>query len=326
MDEQMIYNRIETILQKMSQKKQLQSLAKSNGIELNELELNDDTTDAVVVSVIALMLAKMDEDERYKKLCDFGMQKRSLKVEIINDYKQRANMLYNKFKNRNNPVEVSITIDGELPVDESFVCDETDEDFVLEAGIPREDLAFFGQTELKQIKECLKSVFDSMQMISDTSDQMSWFKGNPNTDSRAFDTNKQLFVSNNLKRQLALIKDKIFKAQEILEDRDRLVENNPVVSTEMRKVIKKFRDYLDYVINRYVAPVGRFIDNIMVAPKENVIRPGSTVVQYQKEFDKAINSTMSPEHFRQSCNHGLKNIAEFSWAKFDGKPVPNVSI
>lgn len=117
MDEQMIYNRIDTILQKMAQKKQLQSLAKSNGIELNETELTDDTSDAVVVSVIALMLAKMEDDERYRRLCDLGMQKRSLKVEIINDYKQRANMLYNKFKNCNNPVSVTVTIDEEIPVD-----------------------------------------------------------------------------------------------------------------------------------------------------------------------------------------------------------------
>jgi hypothetical protein len=114
MDEQMIYNRIGTILQKMSQKKQLQSLAKSNGIEINELELTDDMTDAVVISVIALMLAKMENDERYRKLCDFGMQKRSLKVEIINDYKQRANMLYNKYKSGDMAELV-----GDVPYDES---------------------------------------------------------------------------------------------------------------------------------------------------------------------------------------------------------------
>lgn len=114
MDEQMIYNRIGTILQKMSQKKQLQSLAKSNGIEINELELTDDMTDAVVISVIALMLAKMENDERYRRLCDFGMQKRSLKVEIINDYKQRANMLYNKYKSGDMADSV-----GDVPYDES---------------------------------------------------------------------------------------------------------------------------------------------------------------------------------------------------------------
>jgi hypothetical protein len=84
MNEQDIFNRIRLITDKLTQKQQLQSLAKSNGIEINELELTGDTVDAVVISVIALMLAKMNQDERYRKLCDFGMQKRSLKVEIIN--------------------------------------------------------------------------------------------------------------------------------------------------------------------------------------------------------------------------------------------------
>ena len=143
MNEQLIYDKIKVMLDRMEQKKQLQSLAKTNGIELNEMELTDDASDAVVISVIALMLAKMDNDERYRKLCDFGMQKRSLKVEIINDYKQRANMLYNKYKNGDVPTNDE-TID-DVPYDESFMydTDDMDEEEIVEEG--------FGFTTKKNI-------------------------------------------------------------------------------------------------------------------------------------------------------------------------------
>lgn len=130
MNEQDIFNRIRLITDKLTQKQQLQSLAKSNGIEINELELTEDTVDAVVISVIALMLAKMNQDERYRKLCDFGMQKRSLKVEIINDYKQRANMLYNQFKT-GNTTPVNDIVD-DVPYDESYVDDDIDDDTITE--------------------------------------------------------------------------------------------------------------------------------------------------------------------------------------------------
>ena len=138
MNEQDIFNRIRLITDKLTQKQQLQSLAKSNGIEINELELTEDTADAVVISVIALMLAKMNQDERYRKLCDFGMQKRSLKVEIINDYKQRANMLYNQFKTGNMTPVTDIVDD--VPYDESYVNDDINDDYFDESSKTRKEL------------------------------------------------------------------------------------------------------------------------------------------------------------------------------------------
>lgn len=138
MNEQDIFNRIRLITDKLTQKQQLQSLAKSNGIEINELELTEDTVDAVVISVIALMLAKMNQDERYRKLCDFGMQKRSLKVEIINDYKQRANMLYNQFKT-GNMTPVNDIVD-DVPYDESYVDNDIDNEYFDESSKTRKEI------------------------------------------------------------------------------------------------------------------------------------------------------------------------------------------
>lgn len=125
MNEEMIFQRIEKILERMGQKEQLQSLAKEKGLPINELELTNDTKDAVVLSVIALMLAKQEGDPRYRKLSDFGMQKRSLKVELINDYKQRANMLLNKYRSHGTPDQVSYV---DTPIDEYSTIQEEDDD------------------------------------------------------------------------------------------------------------------------------------------------------------------------------------------------------
>ena len=327
MDEQMIYNRIETILQKMSQKKQLQSLAKSNGIELNELELNDDTTDAVVVSVIALMLAKMDEDERYKQLCDFGMQKRSLKVEIINDYKQRANMLYNKFKNRNNPVEVSITIDEELPVEESFE-EESNVDFILEDGKITKDSPLFTDWELTKMRDKLKSAYESMKIISEVCDKAEGFHGHPVADSNIFDHNKKLFMTNDIPKHFKNIFDNINDVeQDYLGGGGRMMEGNPLVPSSIQKTSVDFDNFLEITLDKCCVPIKVFVDNMTLAHKENVIqsngaKPG-VVANYQK-FRKALK-LLSPSFFREGCNKRMKLLCEFSNAKFYGKHVPSVS-
>jgi hypothetical protein len=125
-NEQLIYDKIKVILDKMNQKKQLQELARNNGLPINELELNSDTEDMVVLSVIALMIAMLEGDVRYKKLCMLGMQKRSLKAEIINDYKQRANMIYNKYKT-GDAVSNDDVVD-DVPYDESFMYDTNNDD------------------------------------------------------------------------------------------------------------------------------------------------------------------------------------------------------
>lgn len=122
MNEQVILDHIGVILNKMHQNKQLQSLAKEKGLPVKGLELNDDTEKQLSISVVALMLAKMEGDGRYKRLSDMGMQKRSLKVEIINDYKDRANMLLNKYKNQS---EEEPTQDDDFS--EAYKIDDVDD-------------------------------------------------------------------------------------------------------------------------------------------------------------------------------------------------------
>ncbi len=87
--DQDIIDKAKTILTKLKQNQELQKLADSNGLDIkNSVNLTDDNIKNLVISVIALMLAKNNDDKRYKQLVRMGVQKRSLKTEIINAYKK----------------------------------------------------------------------------------------------------------------------------------------------------------------------------------------------------------------------------------------------
>lgn len=95
--DQDIIDKAKTILTKLKQNQELQKLADSNGLDIkNSVNLTDDNIKNLVISVIALMLAKNNDDKRYKQLVRIGVQKRSLKTEIINAYKNQAIQILNK--------------------------------------------------------------------------------------------------------------------------------------------------------------------------------------------------------------------------------------
>lgn len=77
--------------------KELQDLAEKNGVQINGVRYTDDSIMNIVTSVVALMMARNEGDPRYHQLVEQGMRKRSLKVEIINAYKDRANELINQY-------------------------------------------------------------------------------------------------------------------------------------------------------------------------------------------------------------------------------------
>lgn len=96
-DDKEIIDKAKTILTKLKQNQELQKLADSNGLDIkNSVNLTDDNIKNLTVSVISLMLAKNNADKRYKQLVQTGVQKRSLKTEIINTYKNQAIQILNK--------------------------------------------------------------------------------------------------------------------------------------------------------------------------------------------------------------------------------------
>ena len=126
--DQDIFKKVSTLLQNIDQNQQVQQAAYENGIDVkNSTRLTAATKDNLAVSVIALLLAKRNNDPRCKDLVDFGLKHRTTKVDIINDYKAEANALITRYRNGERPEpEVQITINAESYLfDEDHIYDES---------------------------------------------------------------------------------------------------------------------------------------------------------------------------------------------------------
>ena len=94
-----IFSKVGELMERLAKNQQLQNLAEQNGLDIkNTIKLTDDTVNNIAVSVIAMLLAKRDNDSRYNNLVQAGIQKRSIKTDIINTYKDQANQMINKYK------------------------------------------------------------------------------------------------------------------------------------------------------------------------------------------------------------------------------------
>lgn len=130
--EDAMFAKVGEMLVHYRKQKELQDLAEKNGVEINGMRLTDDAIMNIVTSCIALMMAKEEGDPRYRQLVDQGMKKRSLKVDIINSYKSRANDLINRYDHGpivgaepyRRDIEV---ISDEDAIEEEFYVDENGE-------------------------------------------------------------------------------------------------------------------------------------------------------------------------------------------------------
>ena len=96
-----IFSKVQNMLNHQKQTAELQKLAKDNGLDVkNSLELTDENKEKVAVASVALMLAKRAGDPKYDMLVRTGLQKRELKLDIINSYKDEAKQLINKCENK----------------------------------------------------------------------------------------------------------------------------------------------------------------------------------------------------------------------------------
>ena len=102
MDEnQEIYDKIESVMKSLKQQRDLQKLSIDNGLDVkNSIILTDRDIDNHLVAVISLLLCKRSGDSKYSKLVEAGISKRSLKTAIINEYKDQANQLIQKYKTK----------------------------------------------------------------------------------------------------------------------------------------------------------------------------------------------------------------------------------
>lgn len=99
MSDEDIIKKVDVLFSKMEENERLQKLAKANGLDVkNTIELTEDTKNNYAVSIVSLLLAKRENDVRYKMLSRVGLQKRTLKTEIVNAYKDKAMELISRYK------------------------------------------------------------------------------------------------------------------------------------------------------------------------------------------------------------------------------------
>ena len=99
MTDEDIIKKVDILFSKMEENERLQKLAKANGLDVkNTIELTEDTKNNYAVSIVSLLLAKRENDVRYKTLSRVGLQKRTLKTEIVNAYKDKAMELISRYK------------------------------------------------------------------------------------------------------------------------------------------------------------------------------------------------------------------------------------
>lgn len=99
MNDEEIFSRVTTLMEKLQKDQELQDLAERNGLDVkNSIRLNQTTQDNVAVAMISLLLAKKSGDPKYRTLVQTGLQKRKIKAELINDYKDQALQLIEKYK------------------------------------------------------------------------------------------------------------------------------------------------------------------------------------------------------------------------------------
>ena len=140
-DDNAIFAKIGELLLKMRKQQALQDLAEKNGVQINGMRYTDDTIMNIATSVVALMLAQQEGDIRYRSLVEQGTKKRTLKAEIINAYKDKANALINRYHDQGitstivsvtddrNTDDVQVVTDENTPevVDEYYVDPDTGE-------------------------------------------------------------------------------------------------------------------------------------------------------------------------------------------------------
>ena len=107
MSDEEIIKKVGDLFSKMEQNSKLYALAKMNGLDVkNNVELTEDTKDNLAVTIVSLLLAKRENDARYGELVKVGLQRKSLKSDIVNSYKDKALELIKSYKSGQNALAV----------------------------------------------------------------------------------------------------------------------------------------------------------------------------------------------------------------------------
>lgn len=128
-----ILAKVGQMMVKLNKQRELQDLAEKNGVQITGMRYTQDRIMDIITSTVALMLARNTGDPKYSRLVEQGMQKRALKTEIINAYKDQANALINQYTTGSTPAVIVVKPDVEVISDqdeeytEEFYVDENGE-------------------------------------------------------------------------------------------------------------------------------------------------------------------------------------------------------
>lgn len=131
--EDMVNAKIGEIMVRLHKQKELQDLAEKKGVQITGMRYTDDRIMDIATATVALILARNSGDPKYARLVDQGIQKRSLKNELINAYKDQANALINQYNTGSTPSKIVVTnpdievITDEDELHEEFYIDENGE-------------------------------------------------------------------------------------------------------------------------------------------------------------------------------------------------------
>lgn len=101
MDDEAIFSKVTQVMEKLQKDQELQDLAERNGLDVtNTIRLTSASQDNIAVAVVALLLAEKANDPKFKTLEHMGLQKRKVKTELINEYKDQAIQLIQRYKNQ----------------------------------------------------------------------------------------------------------------------------------------------------------------------------------------------------------------------------------
>lgn len=124
-----VFAKVGELMVKLRKQKELQELAEKSGVQINGMRYTDDTVMNIATAVVALMIAKNEGDPKYRMLVDQGMKKRSLKAELINAYKAKANELINQYDHGSSSRIMMGDHHDELEIEPEVISEDDDDDY-----------------------------------------------------------------------------------------------------------------------------------------------------------------------------------------------------
>lgn len=100
-DENYFFPSIDKLYKRLKLEQSVQQRTQDAGVDINVVKLSDDTIDNTLTTIVALALAKDNDDPCYHALAAYGLKRRETKMKVVDKYKDEANMIIEKYHMQN---------------------------------------------------------------------------------------------------------------------------------------------------------------------------------------------------------------------------------